>query len=58
VGKAQKCVPMSRRLQLAEKATQSSMVGFFNPFLVISVVETGDRLAILLDKLARVELGI
>jgi hypothetical protein len=49
---------MSRRLQLAEKATQSSMVGFFNPFLVISVVVTGDRLAILLDKLARVELGI
>jgi hypothetical protein len=31
---------------------------FFNRFLVISVVETGDRLAILLDKLARVKLGI
>jgi hypothetical protein len=31
VGKAHRCVPMSRRLQLAAKAAHSSAVGFFNP---------------------------
>ena len=31
VGNAQRCVPMSRRLQLAAKAAHSSLVGFFRP---------------------------
>jgi hypothetical protein len=31
VGKAHRCVPISRRLQLAAKAAHSSAVGFFRP---------------------------
>jgi hypothetical protein len=31
VGKAQRCVPVSPRLQLAAKAAYSSAVGFFSP---------------------------
>src|SRR6266478_46194 len=31
VGKAHRCVPISRRLQLAAKAAHSVAVGFFNP---------------------------
>ena len=59
VGKAQRCVPISRRLQLAAKAAHSSAVGFFRSvFAVVGVIETAHGLAILLDELTGVELGV
>jgi hypothetical protein len=59
VGKAHRCVPISRRLQLAAKAAHSAAVGFFNPSsAVVGVKETAHGLAILLDELTGVELGV